>query len=75
MVLVFTRSIVETTLLRAPGALYQQTAEGNLENIYTLKLVNKTSRDIPVQLKLESPAGNLLPEMLLIGTLARRRRT
>lgn len=57
--LVFTRSIVETTLLRAPGALYQQTAEGRIENLYTLKLVNKTSRDIPVELKLENVAGKL----------------
>ncbi len=57
--LVFTRSIVETTLLRAPGALFQQTAEGKIENLYTLKLVNKTSRDIPVELKLENIQGKL----------------
>jgi len=57
--LVFTRTEVQTTLLRAPGALFQQTLEGRIENIYTLKLVNKTSRDIPVQLKLESAQGRL----------------
>src|SRR5204862_497809 len=47
--LLFSRSDVQTTLLRAPGALFQQTADGKIENIYTLKLVNKTSRDIPVE--------------------------
>jgi cytochrome c oxidase accessory protein FixG len=57
--LVFTRSAVETTLLRAPGALYQQTPEGGIENLYTLKLVNKTSRDIPIDLKLENTVGKL----------------
>ena len=57
--LVFTRSQVQTTLLRAPGALFQQTAQGTIENIYTLKLVNKTSRDIPIQLKLENIQGQL----------------
>lgn len=57
--LVFTRSIIETTLLRAPGALFQQTSEGKIENLYTLKLVNKTSRDIPVELKLENIEGKL----------------
>jgi cytochrome c oxidase accessory protein FixG len=57
--LVFTRSIVETTLLRAPGSLFQTTAGGNIENLYTLKLVNKTSHDIPVELKLENLPGNL----------------
>lgn len=57
--LVFTRPAVELTLLRAPGALFQQTAEGNIENIYTLKLVNKTSRDMPVELRLENVQGKL----------------
>ena len=38
------RSDVDTTLLRAPGSLFQQTAEGRISNLYILKLVNKTSR-------------------------------
>ncbi len=57
--LLFTRTDVETTLLRAPGALFMKTADGNIENLYTLKLANKTSRDIPVQLKLENVEGKL----------------
>ncbi len=57
--LLFTRTDVQTTLLRAPGALFQTTPDGNVENIYTLKLVNKTSRDVPVQLKLENIDGQL----------------
>ncbi|MEW6157548.1 MAG: cytochrome c oxidase accessory protein CcoG [Verrucomicrobiota bacterium] len=58
-VLVFTRSDVETTLLRAPGALFLETAEGQIENLYTLKILNKTSRDIPVRLQLEDQPGTL----------------
>ena len=50
---------MEATLLRAPGQLFQQTAEGRIENIYTLKLINKTARDIPVRLKLENLEGRL----------------
>src|SRR6266511_5241442 len=57
--LVFTRSAVETTLLRAPGALFQQTAEGRIENLYTMKIINKTSRDIPLELRLENVPGTL----------------
>ena len=57
--LVFTRSDVEPALLRAPGALFQKTADGNIENLYTLRLVNKTSRDIPAELKLENLEGKL----------------
>lgn len=57
--LVLTRSEVETMLLRAPGALFQQTAEGKIKNLYTLKVINKTSRDIPLELRLEDHFGEL----------------
>ena len=57
--LLFTRSDVQTTLLRAPGALFQQVPNGDIQNIYTLKLLNKTSHDIPVELRLENIAGTL----------------
>src|SRR5262249_8380712 len=57
--LIFTRAEVETTLLRAPGALFQQTPEGRIENLYTIKVINKTSRDLPVELKLDTPGGTL----------------
>lgn len=57
--LVFTRADVETTLLRAPGSLFQQLPDGRIENIYTLKLVNKTLRDIPTELKLLNVPGQL----------------
>jgi cytochrome c oxidase accessory protein FixG len=57
--LVLTRSNVEATLLRAPGGLFEQLPNGNLVNLYTLQLVNKTSRPVPVQLKLEGVPGKL----------------
>jgi cytochrome c oxidase accessory protein FixG len=59
MVLVFTRTEVETTMLRAPGALFQQTADGHFSNLYTVKVVNKTSREVPIQMKLENVPGDL----------------
>ncbi len=58
-VLVFTRSDVETTLLRAPGALFQKSIDGRISNLYTMKLVNKTSREIPVELRLEDFPGTI----------------
>ena len=57
--LVFTRCDVETTLLRAPGSLFQVTADGNIENLYTVKVVNKTMHDIPVELRLEGRPGKV----------------
>ncbi len=59
LTLVLTRPAVEAIFLRAPGSLYQQTSDGRIENLYTLKLVNKTMRDLPVELKLEGLPGKL----------------
>ena len=58
-VMIFTRADVEATLLRAPGSLFQQMPDGHFSNLYTVRVVNKTSRELPVELRLESPAGSL----------------
>jgi hypothetical protein len=58
-ILVLTRSDVQTTLLRAPGALFQQMPDGHFSNLYTIRVLNKTSRDIPIELKLENTEGKL----------------
>jgi cytochrome c oxidase accessory protein FixG len=58
-VLVFTRSDVEVVMLRAPGSLFQMMPDGHLSNLYTIKVVNKTSRKIPIELKLENMPGDL----------------
>jgi cytochrome c oxidase accessory protein FixG len=57
--MVFTRADVEANLLRAPGALYQQMPDGRFSNLYTIKVVNKTSREMPVALRLENVSGSL----------------
>lgn len=57
--LVFTRSDVQTLLLRAPGALFQELPNGRLSNLYTVKVVNKTSHDIPVEFRLEHLDGRI----------------
>ena len=57
--LLLTRSDVDATLLRSPGALFQQSQDGKISNLYQLKLVNKTSRAVQAELRLESPEGKL----------------
>jgi cytochrome c oxidase accessory protein FixG len=57
--MLFLRSDVEATVLRAPGSMFQQMPDGHFSNLYTVRVVNKTSREMPVELKLESPAGSL----------------
>jgi cytochrome c oxidase accessory protein FixG len=61
---VFTFSItarkpIEATILRAPGMLFQEPEPGKLSNLYNIKLVNKTSSDIPVELKIISHPGKI----------------
>jgi len=58
-VMIFTRTDVEATVLRAPGSLFQQMPDGHFSNLYTLRIVNKTSRELPVELRLEQPVGKL----------------
>ncbi len=57
--MLFTRADVEATMLRAPGSMFQQMPDGHFSNLYTVRVVNKTSRELSVELRLESPAGSL----------------
>ena len=58
-VMLFNRSDAEATLLRAPGSLFQQMPDGRYSNLYTIRVINKTSRELPLELRLEHPAGEL----------------
>jgi cytochrome c oxidase accessory protein FixG len=59
LTLLLTRTEVDVTLLRAPGALFDQTPEGKISNLYLLKIINKTHDDKIVELKLENIPGSL----------------
>lgn len=61
--LTFSRSEIEATILRTPGALYQKTTDGDITNLYSVRIINKTFEPISVTLRLLSPAG----EITLIG--------
>ncbi len=54
-----TRKDIETTLLRTPGMLYQKTETGKISNLYNIEFVNKTFRELPIQLKLVEPKGEI----------------
>lgn len=53
------RSTVETTMLRARGQLYQKTPEGDISNLYTLQIANKSTADMRVELYLMSHEGKI----------------
>lgn len=57
--LIIGRSNIDTNILRAQGALPQLLPDGNVVNLYTIKVLNKTHETIPIDLKLENFRGNL----------------
>lgn len=57
--LIAMRSDVDSTLLRTPGMLYQERPDGRISNLYAIKLVNKTQREMPVRLDLLDLEGEV----------------
>ncbi len=58
--MLFLRNDVEATILRLPGQLYQHKGETLLSNVYTYKVVNKTTKEIDdVSFKLLSHTGEI----------------
>lgn len=78
--MLFLRNDVEANILRLPGQLYERKADNIISNVYTYKLVNKTSNEIEgVSFKLLSHKGTIRivskeefkvpPEEIAEGTL------
>ncbi|MBU2904645.1 MULTISPECIES: cytochrome c oxidase accessory protein CcoG [Arenibacter] len=58
--MLFLRNEVEANILRLPGQLYEHKEDNIISNVYTYKLVNKTTKDIPnVSFKLISHKGTI----------------
>lgn len=57
--LLFTRKNIDSTIVRAGGLLTQTMADGRIANLYKIKLVNKTYKDVYVELKLENIKGEI----------------
>jgi len=53
------RADVETTILRAPGTLYQMQDDGDVRNLFTISVVNKTRESLPIELRLLSHEGEI----------------
>ena len=57
--LLFSRADIETTVLRTPGLLYQETDDQHISNLYNIKIINKTQSEIPIEIKLKAPEGRI----------------
>ncbi|MCF7807101.1 MAG: cytochrome c oxidase accessory protein CcoG [Candidatus Marinimicrobia bacterium] len=57
--LLFTRSDVQTTILRSYGTMYQELGDNRYSNLYTVRVLNKTFDPIPLRFELLEPEGRL----------------
>lgn len=55
--LIARRGTVETIILRSPGQLYQQKDETHLTNLYTYTLINKSNKELPVEMRAVTPGA------------------
>lgn len=57
--LLVTRTDVDATILRAQGQLYQEYDNNKISNLYNVKVINKTRKEMPISLKLENAEGEI----------------
>jgi cytochrome c oxidase accessory protein FixG len=55
----FSRPVIETTILRTPGLLFQENNDNTISNVYNIKIVNKTHEYLPLEIRLISHQGEI----------------
>ena len=53
------RPVIETTILRTPGLLFQENNDNTISNVYNIKIVNKTHNKMPLEMRLLSHEGEI----------------
>jgi cytochrome c oxidase accessory protein FixG len=56
--LLISRKDIDGTIIRTKGTLYQERGTDSLSNLFNIKVINKTMKNIPVTLRLEGDAKN-----------------
>ena len=57
--LLITRKQIDAHITRTGGQLYQELPDNKISNLYNAKIINKTNKDIPVEMKLEGINGEV----------------
>lgn len=57
--LLLVRKPIDTTILRTPGVMFQETADGYITNLYNIKIVNKTFDTRQITIRLKTPEGRI----------------
>jgi cytochrome c oxidase accessory protein FixG len=58
-VILMTRKDIDATVIRTAGMLYQERGADSLSNLYNIKLINKTTKDLSVKIVLQDQQGNI----------------
>jgi polyferredoxin len=61
-----TREEMQAVILREPGKLYTELADGRLANFYSVKIINKTFEAMPVEIRVDEPAN---AELTFLGEM------
>ncbi|MGB3091060.1 MAG: FixG Ig-like domain-containing protein, partial [Chitinophagaceae bacterium] len=56
--LLISRKDIDGTIIRTKGMVYQERGTDSLSNLFNIKVINKTIKNIPVTLRLEGDAKN-----------------
>ncbi len=59
IILIGTRKSVDTYITRAKGQLYQEIGTDRISNVFDVKIINKTTEEIPLSLRLEDMPGEI----------------
>lgn len=64
-----TRDSLDVTILKVSGQILRDNPDGSVSNLYTLKLTNKSTKDLPFALKVDGTIGTIenvgtLPEII-----------
>ena len=64
-VLLVTRKDIDATIIRTAGMLYQERGTDSISNLYSIKMVNKTTKDVFLQVLLN---GKIVGRIEMIGS-------
>jgi polyferredoxin len=57
--LLATRKDIDATVMRTPGILFQERGADSVSNLYNIKVVNKSTKEVPLTVKLKDGNGKI----------------
>lgn len=58
-VILLTRKDVDATVIRTAGMLYQERGTDSISNLYNIRMVNKTTKDLKIEVRLADTKGRI----------------